>query len=196
MSQHHLIVGGQRSGKSRQAERLALQWLETPGHSVTVVATAQAWDDEMRLRIARHQADRPVGMATVEEALQLSRVLREQAEPGRLLLVDCLTLWLTNWLMPASGQVDQGAWRAERDAVLAVLPSLPSPVVFVSNEVGWGIIPMSREVREFVDELGWLNQAVAERCAHVTLMVAGQPWTQAVTSRKSTPISAKGQPQP
>jgi adenosylcobinamide kinase/adenosylcobinamide-phosphate guanylyltransferase len=178
---HHLIVGGQRSGKSRQAEHLATQWLAaSPQHSVAVVATAQAWDEEMRLRIARHQADRPTGMATVEEPLHLGRVLNEQAVPGRLLLVDCLTLWLTNWLMPASGQADQAAWRAERDAMLAGLASLPSPVVFVSNEVGWGIIPMSREVRVFVDELGWLNQAVAERCGLLTLMVAGQAWTRPV----------------
>ncbi len=181
MSDHHLIVGGQRSGKSRHAERLALQWLAaSPEHRVTVVATAMAWDDEMRARIARHQAERPAGMSTVEEPLALSRVLREQAAPGRLLLVDCLTLWLTNWLMPAKGQPDQAAWRTEREALLTTLVTLPSPVVFVSNEVGWGIIPLSREVRAFVDELGWLNQAVAQRCTDLTLMVAGQPWTRPV----------------
>lgn len=181
MSHHHLIVGGQRSGKSRHAERLALQWLAaSPEHRVTVVATAVAWDDEMRARIARHQAERPAGMSTVEEPRALSRVLREQASPGRLLLVDCLTLWLTNWLMPAEGQADHAAWRAEREALLTTLVDLPSPVVFVSNEVGWGIIPLSREVRTFVDELGWLNQAVAQRCAELTLMVAGQPWTRPV----------------
>ncbi len=105
-TKHHLIVGGQRSGKSRHAERLAQQWLaQDPTHRVKVVATALAWDDEMRLRIARHQAERPARMATVEEPLLLSRVLREQAEPGCLLLVDCLTLWLTNWLMPMHGDV-------------------------------------------------------------------------------------------
>lgn len=179
---HHLIVGGQRSGKSGHAERLARQWLgASAGHSVTVVATALAWDDEMRARIARHQADRPAGMQTIEEPLQLSRVLREQARPGRLLLVDCLTLWLTNWLMPAQGQADLAAWHVERQAVLDTLVNLPSPVVFVSNEVGWGVIPLSSEVRAFVDELGWLNQAVAERCGQLTLMVAGQPWSRPVS---------------
>jgi len=181
MPEHHLIVGGQRSGKSRQAERLAQAWLKQGGgHSVTVVATALAFDDEMRERIRRHQQDRPTGMATVEAPWALAAALREQAAPGRLLLVDCLTLWLTNWLMPAQGEADLAAWHAECEALLAVLPTLPSPVVFVSNEVGWGIVPMSREVRGFVDELGRLNQAVARRCARLTLMVAGQAWTQDV----------------
>jgi len=182
---HHLIVGGQRSGKSRHAERLAQQWLGAqPSHSVTVVATAVAWDDEMRERIQRHQLDRPAGFDTVESPLLLSQTLREHAQPGRLLLVDCLTLWLTNWLMPAQGPADHAAWRAEREAMLACLPQLPSPVVFVSNEVGWGIIPMSSEVRAFVDELGWLNQSVAERCGQLSLMVAGQAWTRPVVSQE------------
>ncbi len=178
---HQLIVGGQRSGKSRQAERLAQQWLSAqPGRRVKVVATAVAWDDEMRDRIARHQADRPEGMHTVEEPLHLSRSLQAHAGPGCLLVVDCLTLWLTNWLMPAHGLADAAAWHAERQAMLTALQGLASPVVFVSNEVGWGVIPMSREVRAFVDELGRLNQAVAARCGQLTLMVAGQAWTQPV----------------
>lgn len=180
---HHLIVGGQRSGKSRQAEHLARHWRDaSPSHDVVVLATATAWDDEMRARIARHQADRPAGMGTVEEPLWLSRVLRDQARPGRMLLVDCLTLWLTNWLMPAEGVANHAAWRTERDAMLDTLSGLVSPVVFVSNEVGWGMVPMSRELRVFVDELGWLNQAVAARCGQLTLMVAGQPWTRAVAA--------------
>lgn len=184
-AEHHLIVGGQRSGKSRQAERLAQAWLRaSPDHRVTVVATALAFDDEMRERIRRHQAERPTGMDTVESPLALSEALLANAAPGRLLLVDCLTLWLTNWLMPASGQSDLAAWRAEREALLAVLPQLPSPVVFVSNEVGWGIVPLSREVRAFVDELGWLNQAVGQRCQQLTLMVAGQAWTRPVVAHE------------
>ena len=176
---HHLIVGGQRSGKSRHAEQLARSWLAASDqHTVTVVATAVAWDDEMRARIAKHQTDRPIGMLTLEAPLHLTRALCDQAQAGRLLLVDCLTLWLTNWLMPADGQPDWPAWRLEREALLSALTTLPSPVVFVSNEVGWGVIPMLSEVRAFVDELGWLNQAVAERCGQLTLMVAGQPWTR------------------
>jgi adenosylcobinamide kinase/adenosylcobinamide-phosphate guanylyltransferase len=184
MSSHHLILGGQRSGKSRHAELLAQQWLAADaGRRVTVVATAMAWDDEMRARIARHRTDRTARLPraqTLEAPLHLARVLREQAGPGHLLLVDCLTLWLTNWLMPAQGRADLAAWQAECEALLTCLADIASPVVFVSNEVGWGVIPMSSEVRAFVDELGRLNQAVARCCEQVTLMVAGQAWTRPV----------------
>jgi adenosylcobinamide kinase/adenosylcobinamide-phosphate guanylyltransferase len=178
---HHLIVGGQRSGKSRHAERLARAWQRADAaHGVTVVATALAFDAEMQARIARHRADRPAGFATVEAPLALTAALRDAAAPGRLLLVDCLTLWLTNWLMPMDGAADLAGWAAERQALLDALPMLPSPVVFVSNEVGWGVSPMTREARFYVDELGRLNQAVARRCQELTLMVAGQAWTRAV----------------
>jgi len=125
-------------------------------------------------------------MDTAEEPLLLSRVLPALAEPGRLLLVDCLTLWLTNWLMPAQTPAqmppDPAAWETERAAMLTTVAGLPSPVVFVSNEVGWGIIPMSSEVRHFADELGRLNQDVARQCGELTLMVAGQAWTRPVVS--------------
>lgn len=180
MAAHHLIVGGQRSGKSRHAERLALRWAAQPGQSVTVLATAQALDEEMRQRIALHQAQRPAGFATLEEPLRLTQALHQAAAPGRLLVVDCLTLWLTNWLMPMNGRADLAGWQAECDALRALLPSLPSPVVFVSNEVGWGVMPLGREVRHYVDELGRLNQRVAACCQDLTLMVAGQPWTRPV----------------
>jgi len=184
MSQHHhLIVGGQRSGKSGHAERLALAWLrQAPAHRVTVLATALALDEEMRQRIARHQADRPAGFDTVEAPLALAQSLHSIAAPGRLVLVDCLTLWLTNWLMPMDGQPDLPAWQAELQALLDTLPGLASPVLFVSNEVGWGVSPMSREARFYVDELGRLNQAVARQCQDLTLMVAGQAWTRPVGS--------------
>lgn len=181
MASHHLVVGGQRSGKSRFAEALARRWLaEDAQHAVTVVATALGADDEMRVRIARHKADRPEAFATVESPRHLAAALREQAAPHRLLLVDCLTLWLTNWLMPAGGAPNDAAWADAREALLVGLPVLPGPVVFVSNEVGWGVSPLGREARHYVDELGRLNQAVAQRCTHLTLMVAGQPWTREV----------------
>ena len=182
---HTLIVGGQRSGKSRQAERLALDWAREPGHSVCVIATAEAHDEEMRQRIARHQAERPAGFATVEAPLHLAEALRSAAAPGRLLIVDCLTLWLTNWLMPMDGQPRREAWHEAFEALLATLPTLASPVVFVSNEVGWGVMPLGREVREYADELGRLNQAVARRCKQLTMMVAGQPWTRPVENLES-----------
>ena len=180
MPAHHLIVGGQRSGKSRHAERLALRWARTPGHRVTVVATAEAHDDEMRERIARHRADRPAGFDTVEAPLRLCEALRAAASPQRLLVVDCLTLWLTNWLMPMAGAPRLDDWRAECAGLRRLLPTLASPVIFVSNEVGWGVMPMGREVRAYVDELGRLNQQVARQCGELTLMVAGQPWTRPV----------------
>ncbi|MFG6468521.1 bifunctional adenosylcobinamide kinase/adenosylcobinamide-phosphate guanylyltransferase [Roseateles sp. BYS87W] len=176
MRAHQLIVGGQRSGKSRQAERLALRW---PGR-VVVVATALAGDDEMRARIAHHRATRPAGFDTVEAPLQLCSALQSVDAADTLVIVDCLTLWLVNWLMPAHGAADRAGWQAEREALLAALPQLQATVVFVSNEVGWGVSPLGREVRDYVDELGRLNQEVARRCGQLTLMVAGQPWTRPV----------------
>lgn len=181
--QHQLIVGGQRSGKTRQAERLALAWMRQPGHGVTVIATAEAHDEEMRERILRHRAERPAGFETVEAPLALGAALRTAAAPGRLLVVDCLTLWLTNWLMPFERSADFAGWQQACTELLDTLPSLPSPVLFVSNEVGWGLSPLGREVRDYVDELGRLNQAVAQRCAQLTLMVAGQAWTRDVEQR-------------
>ncbi|SEL70646.1 adenosylcobinamide kinase /adenosylcobinamide-phosphate guanylyltransferase [Roseateles sp. YR242] len=184
MAAHQLIVGGQRSGKSRHAERLAQRWLATPGHQVSVIATAEAHDDEMRERIARHRADRPEGFDTVEAPLRLCEALRTQASPRRLLVVDCLTLWLTNWLMPMDGAPRLEDWRTECAALQQLLPSLTSPVIFVSNEVGWGVMPMGSGVRAYVDELGRLNQLVARQCAELTLMVAGQPWTRPVLTER------------
>ncbi|PXW93281.1 adenosylcobinamide kinase /adenosylcobinamide-phosphate guanylyltransferase [Sphaerotilus hippei] len=178
---HHLIVGGQRSGKSRQAERLALAWQRArPGRGVTVVATALAADAEMASRIQRHRAERAAGFDTVEAPLHLAAALAAAARPDRLLLVDCLTLWLTNWLMPMHGAPDLDGWAAEQQRLIDTLAGLASPVLFVSNEVGWGIVPMGREVRDYVDELGRLNQRVASACGQLTLMVAGQAWSRPV----------------
>lgn len=179
MSAHELIVGGQRSGKSRRAEALALRW-QARGGRVAVIATARAADDEMRARIAHHRARRPAGFETIEAPLALSAALRQADNAGRFLIVDCLTLWLTNWLMPMDGAPDHAGWAAERQALLELLPRLASPVAFVSNEVGWGVSPLGREVRDYVDELGRLNQDIARRCGRLTLMVAGQAWTRPV----------------
>jgi len=176
MSAHELIVGGQRSGKSRRAEKLALAW---PGR-VVVIATALAADAEMRERIAHHRASRPAGFETLEAPLALSAALQQTDDAAALVVVDCLTLWLVNWLMPMSGTPDAAGWQAERTALLGLLPRLQSRVVFVSNEVGWGVSPLGREVRDYVDELGRLNQDVARRCGQLTLMVAGQAWTRPV----------------
>jgi adenosylcobinamide kinase / adenosylcobinamide-phosphate guanylyltransferase len=182
---HHLIVGGQRSGKSSHAEFLARAWLQkSDKNQVCVIATALAADEEMRQRIAKHRLDRPSAFNTLEAPLHLARALHEQDDPHRLLLVDCLTLWLTNFCMPAPGHEAAACdtWPNERQGLIQTLSVLQSPVVLVSNEVGWGVVPMSSEVRHFVDELGRLNQAVANACTKLTLMVAGQAWEKSVDS--------------
>ncbi|MBT9610313.1 bifunctional adenosylcobinamide kinase/adenosylcobinamide-phosphate guanylyltransferase [Aquabacterium sp.] len=197
MNPHHLILGGQRSGKSRHAERLAQAWLQrSPQHGVTVVATAMASDDEMRERIARHRLDRPASFDATEAPLDLAGALRSVRDPQRLVLIDCLTLWVTNVLMPlhgaadartdaradarADGLVDETDWAQRRLALLAALREREGPVVLVSNEIGMGVIPLGADVRRVVDELGRLHQDVAQCCGHITLMAAGQPFTQQV----------------
>ncbi len=161
-----LILGGARSGKSALAERLAVE----SGHEVIYIATAEAGDGEMAARIARHRADRPEQWHTVEEPLALAAVLRAEAGPGRLLLVDCLTLWLSN-LMAAGEE----CWESERAALLELLPQLPGDIIMVSNEVGLGVVPMGELSRRFVDEAGRLHQALAPHCDEVTFVAAGLP---------------------
>jgi adenosylcobinamide kinase/adenosylcobinamide-phosphate guanylyltransferase len=164
---HELILGGARSGKSRLAEKLA----DESGLAVTYIATSQALDGEMSARIRQHRERRPAHWALLEEPLQLARVLREQAAPGRCLLVDCLTLWLSNLLMLD----DQPRLAAERDALLECLGGLPGRIILVSNETGLGVVPLGELTRRYVDEAGWLHQALAERCQRVLFMVAGLP---------------------
>jgi len=162
-----LILGGARSGKSALAERLAAE----SGLSVLYLATATAGDGEMAERIQRHRQRRPAEWALVEEPLFLARRLREQTREGRCVLVDCLTLWLTNLLL----HEDHSLFEQERDALLACLPQLPGRVILVSNEVGMGIVPMGEITRRFQDESGWLHQKVAAQCDRVVLTVAGLP---------------------
>jgi adenosylcobinamide kinase / adenosylcobinamide-phosphate guanylyltransferase len=187
IARSELILGGQKSGKSRRAELLARQWLDQSGeHHAVLIATAQAWDDEMRQRIARHQVDRAQrvpGMATVEEPLALAQAIAERTRPDTLLVVDCLTLWLTNLLMPADAVISDEKVPLALDSaahiasLLIAIEKAPGPVVLVGNEIGLGVIPMGREVRAFVDALGRLNQDVAGVCQRVTLMAAGLPLT-------------------
>lgn len=183
VARSEFILGGQRSGKSARAEWLAQQWLQaSPQHRAVLIATAQPWDEEMRERIARHQADRArrvPGMATVEEPLALADALRRHSQPGTLLVVDCLTLWLTHLMMPAepAQAADEAAVTAACADLVAAIAAAPGPVVLVGNEIGLGVIPLGREVRCFVDALGRLNQSVARACGRVTLMAAGLPLT-------------------
>ncbi|MFC4528621.1 bifunctional adenosylcobinamide kinase/adenosylcobinamide-phosphate guanylyltransferase [Dyella halodurans] len=162
-----LILGGARSGKSAMAERLAA----ASGHDVVYIATAQAHDAEMEARIAHHRAQRPAHWASVEEPLALADVLRAQARPGRCVLVDCLTLWLSNLL----GDADPSRFERERAALLEVFPSLTGQVLLVSNEVGLGVVPLGELTRRFVDEAGRLHQALANQCERVLFVAAGMP---------------------
>ena len=167
-----LVIGGARSGKSRHAEALA----RGTGLERVYLATATAWDDEMRERIATHRAMRAGdGWRTVEEPLALVEALRREAAPGRVLLVDCLTLWLTNVSLDAAPDRARDATEAACAGLAAALPGLAGPAVFVSNEVGWGIVPDNRLARDFRDAQGRLNQRMAEACGRVTLVVAGLP---------------------
>ncbi len=186
-ARRELILGGQKSGKSRRAENLAVEWLAaSPHHCAVLIATAQPWDDEMRARITRHQQDRAArvpGMTTVEEPLALAEALMAHSQPDTLVLIDCLTLWLTNLLLPAHPQVLEekrpfvDITNAQIAIFLVAIEKTPGPVVIVGNEIGLGVIPLGSETRAFVDALGLLNQAVAQVCQRVTLMAAGLPLT-------------------
>jgi adenosylcobinamide kinase / adenosylcobinamide-phosphate guanylyltransferase len=185
------ILGGQRSGKSRRAELLARDWLaQSPDHKAVMIATATAWDDEMRQRIARHQQDRAErvpGMLTVEEPAALGEAIQVHSDVQTFVVVDCLTLWLTNVLMPYENTENTQNYlskeavaqqiRAQAASLLIVIENAPGPVVLVGNEIGLGVIPMGRETRDFVDALGRLNQEVAAACERVTFMAAGLPLT-------------------
>ena len=179
-----LIVGGQKSGKSRRAQDLAESWLAgAPGRRAVLVATATATDDEMQERIARHQADRArqlPGMVTLEEPRDIAACVAQHSRADTLLVVDCLTLWLNNLVWPGHRALVPPGQPAPEPALaiaalLSAIQAATGPLVLVSNEIGLGVIPMGREVRGFVDALGLLNQQVAAVCERVTLMAAGLP---------------------
>lgn len=183
IARSELVLGGQRSGKSRRAESLACQWLAADdGHRAILLATAEPWDDEMRRRIAHHRADRALrvpGMSTVEASRDISAVITAHSTADTLIVVDCLTLWLTNMMMPAQAEaaIDEPGVRSACMALTDAMQAAPGPVVLVSNEIGWGVIPMGPQVRAFVDAQGRLNQQLGAVCERVTLMAAGLPLT-------------------
>ncbi|MCB1957004.1 MAG: bifunctional adenosylcobinamide kinase/adenosylcobinamide-phosphate guanylyltransferase [Rhodocyclaceae bacterium] len=172
-----LIIGGARSGKSRHAEMRARE----DGREVVVIATAEALDHEMAVRIERHRRDRPEHWRTREAPRDLAGALAAEAAPGRVVLVDCLTLWLSNRMSgfdPTRQPHDADHLPelvAERRALLAVLPALPGRILMVSNEVGFGLVPETPLGRLFRDEAGRLNQEIAALADRVTLVVAGLP---------------------
>ncbi len=162
-----LILGGVRSGKSRLAERLAVQ----STLPVTYIATATGDDAEMRARIEAHRAGRPADWSLVEEPLALAETLRAHAAPGRCLLVDCLTLWLTNLL----SDVENDRLDRACAALLEALPALPGRLILVGNETNMGVTPLGELSRRYCDTAGRLHQELAQRCDGVILTVAGLP---------------------
>jgi adenosylcobinamide kinase/adenosylcobinamide-phosphate guanylyltransferase len=173
-----LVLGGARSGKSRHAESLAA----ATGKEVVYIATAQPGDAEMQARIALHRRQRPATWATVEAPLALADAIQAAWGPGRVVLVDCLTVWLSNLLFcdgrvyPEVGRLDlPPRFHAERAALLDLLRHPQGDMIFVANEVGLSIVPMGAISRAFVDQAGWLNQDVAARADHAVLTVAGLP---------------------
>ncbi len=160
-----LVLGGARSGKSALAEGLARE----TGLRRVYLATAQAFDAEMAARIARHRADRGEGWETVEAPLALAAALAAADRPGTVVLVDCLTLWLSNVML------DGRDAEAEATGLLVALDGMAAPVALVSNEVGLGIVPDTPLGRAFRDAQGRLNQRVAALCDAVAFCAAGLP---------------------
>lgn len=160
-------LGGARSGKSRLAEQAAL----ASGKKLYYIATGSAGDEEMQARIEKHQAGRdPKHWTTIEEGISLATVLNELSDPNHCLVVDCLTLWLSNCLLDSDG-----CWQRERESLLDSLEHLKGYIIFVSNEVGQGIVPLGKINRRFVDESGFLHQELAARCDRMIFAVAGLP---------------------
>lgn len=167
----HLILGGARSGKSALAEKLA----SASGLEVRYIATAQVYDPEFGLRVSQHQERRPSHWQTVEAPHRLAATLLQHAAADRCLLVDCLTLWLAQCICPECAPPEGVDWQAERQALLEVLPTLAGRILLVSNEVGMGIVPLGEINRQFQDEAGRLNQAVAAISQEVSFVAAGLP---------------------
>jgi adenosylcobinamide kinase/adenosylcobinamide-phosphate guanylyltransferase len=175
-----LILGGARSGKSAFAESLAARSCR----QIIYIATASAGDAEMQARIAHHRARRPAHWLTVEEPVALGAQIGQLASPGSLLVIDCLTLWLSNLMFSGAGDYPEVGelalppqFERERAGFFSALERCASDIVLVSNEIGLGLTPMGAVSRRFMDEQGRLNQAAARVCDQAVLMVAGLPLT-------------------
>ena len=164
MSQH-LILGGARRGKSSFAERLLEQISVRDNLKKVYLATATVGDNEMADRIQMHKQQRDEKWRLIEEPVELANII-ENSKKDECLLIDCLTLWLSNCLY-------HECWDGQKEAFLNALKNCRTTVVMVSNEVGYGIVPMGELSRRFVDESGWLHQALAQQCSHVSVVVAG-----------------------
>lgn len=162
-----LILGGARSGKSALAEKKA----RNSRKQVCYIATATSGDQEMAARIIHHQQNRPSCWHLVEESVQLAQAIERNTQADRLILVDCLTLWLSNLLChPDTRLLEQ-----EKQQLLQVLKKTDADIILVSNETGLGVVPMGDLTRRFVDESGWLHQQLAQISQTVTLVIAGLP---------------------
>ena len=167
-----LILGGIKSGKSRRAEQLAAELSEAASIPVCYIATAQALDDEMHCRIAHHKASRPSIWRTIEEGISLGKVIAELDAP-QVVLVDCLTRWLTNLLMAQ----DDTLLEKELRSFESEQKQTTYPIILVSNETNMGMVPMDALSRKFCDQAGVLHQRLAQICNRVELVVAGLPMT-------------------
>jgi adenosylcobinamide kinase / adenosylcobinamide-phosphate guanylyltransferase len=171
-----LIIGGARSGKTAHAIALATALSAAQGADVTYVATAQALDEEMHHRISLHRAERPATWRTLEAPAGLAQALHARSESG-ILVIDCMTLWLSNALLKDFREdaptAPMPTWEIERDQFLQWLQAVRDEVLLISNEVGTGIVPLAPVARRFQDEQGRLNQMLAAVCDQVTLVVAG-----------------------
>ena len=171
MSDIRLVLGGARSGKSSYAEKLASE----TALPVTYIATAQVYDDEFKARIQHHKNRRPANWALAEESHHLADALARVAAPNQCVIVDCLTLWLAQWICADCNPPKNLSWQSEREAMLNLLPNLAGTIILVSNEVGMGIVPLGEINRQFQDEQGRLNQAVAAIADRVCFIAAGLP---------------------
>ena len=167
----HLILGGARSGKSAYAEKLAI----SSGLPVTYIATAQIYDNELKLRVQHHKDRRPKDWQIIEEPHFLNDALQANNYDGCSLIVDCLTLWLAQCICPECAPPESVNWALEREEFLNTLPILHGKIILVSNEVGMGIVPLGEINRQFQDEQGRLNQAVAAIADEVIFVAAGLP---------------------
>ena len=162
-----LILGGVKSGKSRLAEQQALD----SGLTVSYIATAHAGDKEMQQRISHHQQSRPSHWQTIEEPLHLAAMIQQHNHPKHCVLVDCLTLWLTNLLL----HQDDKLLKSEVDALVNTIKDLDCTLIMVSNETNMGIVPVGELSRRYCDEIGLLHQQLAQQCDSVILTIAGLP---------------------
>lgn len=166
-----LVLGGTRSGKSRYAEQCA----SASKKSVIYVATATADDEEMCQRIERHRNCRPAHWHTVEEPVCLADTIHRYLDESHFILVECLTLWLSNILFDNQGQLQESVFKKQSEALIKILATVSGDIVFVSNEVGLGVVAMDKNTRRFVDEAGFLHQQIAKLSDRVVFLTAGIP---------------------